>query len=182
VSTAQAPPAQPHFGRTKHGLPVHLRVRDYHAGKHGQFNRTIALWITSHIGTMRCFWVFSCIALLSLPATLHLAGVHLPFLYGAVPAVALGFGWIELDAWVTQNYIQLVLLPALMVGQNLQDEAADARSAKGFEDAHETRNDIKTALGLLDVHTEGGLKVILDAITGFREAALARLPEPPEPS
>ena len=71
---------------------------------------------------------------------------------------------IALVAWVAQTFIQLVLLPALMVGQNLQNAAADARAAKTFEDVEDARNCIRQALSLLDVHTEGGLKVILDAI------------------
>ncbi len=39
-------------------------------------------------------------------------------------------------SWTSQA-IQLVLLPALMVGQNLQNVAADARAAKTFEDVED---------------------------------------------
>jgi hypothetical protein len=41
---------------------------------------------------------------------------------------------IALVAWIAQTFIQLVLLPIIMVGQNVQSEAADARAAKTFED------------------------------------------------
>ena len=40
---------------------------------------------------------------------------------------------IALVAWVAQTIIQLVRLLALMVGQNLQNQAADARASKTFE-------------------------------------------------
>jgi hypothetical protein len=60
-----------------------------------------------------------------------------------------------------------VLLPALMVGQNLQNEAAGARAAKTFEDVEDARNGIEQALKLLDIHEEGGIKAILDAIAGL---------------
>jgi hypothetical protein len=59
-------------------------------------------------------------------------------------------------------------VPALMVGQNLQIEAADARAAKTFEDVEDARNSIKQALTLLDIHTEGGLKTLLDAIEALK--------------
>jgi hypothetical protein len=55
-----------------------------------------------------------------------------------------------------------------MVGQNLQNEAADARAAKTFEDVEDARNCIKQALELLDVNTEGGIKVLLDAIKSLK--------------
>jgi hypothetical protein len=71
--------------------------------------------------------------------------------------------------WAAQSFIQLVLLPALMVGQNLQNEAADARSAKTFED-------VERIIDLLDAHTQGGLKDIMDAVNALkteREAGAA---------
>jgi hypothetical protein len=63
--------------------------------------------------------------------------------------------------WVSQNFIQLVLLPALMVGQNLQNAAADARAAKTFED-------VEKIINLLDAHTQGGLHDVILAVEGLR--------------
>jgi len=51
-----------------------------------------------------------------------------------------------------------------MVGQNLQNEAADVRAAKTFEDVEDARRSVRKALDLLDCHTEGGLKTLLDAV------------------
>ena len=74
-----------------------------------------------------------------------------------IPSFFLTFGWIYLITWICQNFIQLVLLPLLMVGQNLQNVAADVRSAKTFED-------VETVLDRLDEHTAGGIKTVLDRL------------------
>jgi len=50
----------------------------------------------------------------------------------------------------------LILLPALMVGQNLQNAAADARTAKMFEDIEVVKADMLTALDRLDLPVLAG--------------------------
>jgi hypothetical protein len=127
----------PHFGFTQLGHAVHVRTADHLPSetRYQRFNRRLALWITRNVGTMTCFWVFTVLSMLSLPATLHQMGVHVPL----IPAYFLTFGFVLLITWICQNWIQLVLLPALMVGQNLQNEASDARSAKTFEDVEALR-------------------------------------------
>ena len=72
-----------------------------------------------------------------------------------------------LIAWVSSNWLQLILLPSLMVGQNLQSIAADARSAKTFQD-------VETVLDRLDTHTQGGLKDVLDAIEALPQRLAGR--------
>ena len=59
--------------------------------------------------------------------------------------------------------------PIIIVGQNIQSRAADARATKTFEDVEDARQKIEHAISLLDVHTEGGLHdavqaMIIDAI------------------
>jgi len=131
---------------------------------YARLNKKVALALTKYVGTMTCFWVFCVLSLLSLPAVL--SAFHA--FHGVFPAVLIKASIIALVAWVAQTFIQLVLLPALMVGQNLQNAAADARAAKTFEDVEDARNCIRQALTLLDIHTEGGLKVILDAIDSLK--------------
>jgi hypothetical protein len=75
---------------------------------------------------------------------------------------------IALVSWVAQTFIQLVLLPALMVGQNLQNEAADARASKTFEDVEDARQRLTQVIDLLDVHTQGGLHDLLEAIESLK--------------
>ena len=150
---------RPHFGFTRRGLPVHLRVVDHLKGS--SFNKRIAIGLTGQVGTMRTFWYFNVLSLLSLPATLVLVGVFAAPAHGPLHFF-LTFGWIYLITWICQNYIQLVLLPALMVGQNLQNEASDARSAKQFEDLEQVKD-------WLDLRTEGGIKAVLDAVKALSE-------------
>jgi len=67
--------------------------------------------------------------------------------------VFVGFDFELLMTWILSTFLQLVLLPALMVGQNLQNVAADARSAKQFADA-------EFIMDTVNLHTNGGLQVI----------------------
>jgi len=120
----------PHFGFTKHGLAVHARTADHHpAGTaYQRLNKKVALALTAGVGTMTCFWLFCCLSLCSLPSVLS---AFAPFAH-TFPAWMVKASIIALVAWIAQTFFQLVLLPALMVGQNLQNEAADARAAKTF--------------------------------------------------
>ena len=38
-------------------------------------------------------------------------------------------------AWIAQSFLQLVLLPIIIIGQNVQAAAADAHSQATYEDA-----------------------------------------------
>jgi hypothetical protein len=80
-------------------------------------NAKIALFITGVVGTMVCAYVFTVIALISLPS-----------------AISSGQA-IIIVAWVAQTFIQLVLLPIIIVGQNIQGKAADARADSTYKDA-----------------------------------------------
>ncbi len=153
----------PTFGFTKYGHAVHGKVTD-HLPTHNayaRFNKRIALLITNNVGTMTCFWLFCVIALLALPAALVEAHVISPTI-GLIGEA----GFVIVVEWMAQSFIQLVLLPALMVGQNLQNIAADARSAKTFED-------VERVLDLLDCRTQGGLHDILVAVEDLRGQVVA---------
>ena len=156
----------PAHGFTRHGQPVHRRTIDHLPTRTGyqRFNQRLAMLITQNVGTMTCFWIFCLISLSSLLAVLYAA--HIIGTVGFLTAV----GFILIVSWLSQNLIQLVLLPALMVGQNLQNEAADVRSAKTFEDVEEARDGLRRVLDLLDCHTQGGLKEILDAVEDLKAA------------
>jgi|HubBroStandDraft_4_1064222.scaffolds.fasta_scaffold412569_2 hypothetical protein len=158
----------PTHGFTRLGQAVHKRTTDHLPSNtaYQRFNKSVALALTRYVGTMTCFWIFCLLSLSSLPAVL--SGFHV--FSNVFPSVIIKASIIALVAWVAQTLIQLVLLPALMVGQNLQNEAADARAAKTFEDVEDARESIKKALLLLDCHTEGGLKTVLDAIESLKAA------------
>ena len=103
----------------------------------------MAILLTKVVGTMWCFYVFNGIALVSLPSVLQTGQLTI------------------IINWVFPNWIQLILLPALMVGQNVQSAAADARAVKTFEDT-------ERILDRLDTQTAGGLKELLEAIEALQ--------------
>jgi hypothetical protein len=156
----------PGHGFTKHGIAVHRRTVDHlpTATGYQRFNKRVALALTSAVGTMTCFWLFCVLALLSLPAVLSGFGTFAH----TFPTWMVRASIIALVAWVAQTFIQLVLLPALMVGQNLQNEAADARSAKTFEDVEDARQRLEQVIDLLDCHTQGGLHDLMAAIESLK--------------
>jgi hypothetical protein len=169
VDQQPAPAARNHaptHGFTRLGQAVHKRTVDHLPTDtaYQRFNKRLAMFITQNIGTMTCFWLFCVISLSSLLAVLYAANI-----IGKVGFLT-ATGFILVVSWTSQNFIQLVLLPALMVGQNLQNEAADARAAKTFEDVEDARDSLKRALNLLDCHTEGGLATVLEAIESLKAA------------
>ena len=165
---------EPHYGRTRHGLAVHLRTLDHlpvHSA-YARMNKRVALAVTGWVGSMSCAWAFCLLALLSLPAVLTQA-FHVHWFPGWLVAV----GLIALVAWIAQTFLQLVLLSVIMVGQNVQQAASDARAAKTFEDC-------EVLLDKLDEHTEGGLKTVLDAVNALAAqvaapAPVVSMPAPP---
>jgi hypothetical protein len=66
---------------------------------------------------MVCGYVFAVIALLSLPSAISSRNLTI------------------IIAWVSSNFLQLVLLPVIIVGQNIQAKASDKRAEQTFLDA-----------------------------------------------
>jgi hypothetical protein len=140
-----------HFAKAVRFNPEEIRkAMDEVSG----FNAKFAIFITKGVGSMGCAYLFSLIALCSLPAILTEA----KWVPGSTfPHFLISPGLILIVAWVAQTYIQLVLLSVIMVGQNVQSLAADARAANTLKDA-------EAILDRLDLKTEGGLKVILEKL------------------
>src|SRR5262249_28365358 len=82
-----------------------------------RFNRFLALKIAAGVGTMWCAYAFAALALVSLPSAIRS--------HDAVTIVS----------WISQTFLQLVLLSIIIVGQNVQSAAADARAEATYEDA-----------------------------------------------
>src|ERR1700757_3022074 len=62
-----------------------------------RFNARFGLWITVIVGTMWCAYIFTLLALISLPAAIH------------------SHDAIIIVAWIAQTFLQLVLLPIIIV-------------------------------------------------------------------
>jgi hypothetical protein len=154
---------EPTHGWTKLGQAVHARTFD-HLPTHNayaRFNKWLAIKVTTGVGSMTCAYIFSVLALISLPAILSAFKVF----HSTFPNWLVKASLIALVSWIAQTYIQLVLLSVIIVGQNIQSAASDARAAKTFEDT-------ETIVDRLDYHTSGGIKVILDRLDQIE----ARLP------
>jgi|ERR1022692_1539410 hypothetical protein len=82
-----------------------------------RFNTWFAVKVTGGVGTMWCAYAFAALALVSLPE-----------------AVSSGSAVI-LVSWVSQTFLQLVLLSVIIVGQNVLAAAADKRSEATYKDA-----------------------------------------------
>ena len=106
----------PHTSARNGAAPV--RTVDLHrAGSTVQrFNTKVALAVTRVVGSMWCAYAFAAFDLISLPA-------------------AIRGGSATIVSWIAQTFLQLVLLSIIMVGQDVQSRAADARSAQTFADA-----------------------------------------------
>jgi hypothetical protein len=81
-----------------------------------KFNTALALKITNTVGSMWTAYVFTILALVSLPAILTEANFVKA---GTFPHWLISVGLIALVAWIAQTFLQLVLLPIIMVGQNV---------------------------------------------------------------
>lgn len=121
---------------------VHVKVHG--SGPLARVNTKLAVGITKTVGTMWVAYAFAAIALISLPAALASREV------------------IVIVSWIAQTFLQLVLLPIIIVGQNVIQAANDARA----EADHET---------LTAVHR---LTVEVHAINEAQTEILTRLERP----
>ena len=78
------------------------------------FQERIALTITKGIGSMYCAYIFTIIALISLPD-------------------ALAAGKAAIISWIAQTFLQLVLLSIIMVGQNVESKHSELRADADYE-------------------------------------------------
>jgi len=111
-------------------VPRLVQSREVHADVHGtsavgQFNSRLAVLITKSVGTMWAAYLFVLIGLVSLPQA-YRAFIHGDTVTGV--------------AWLSQSFLQLVLLPIIIVGQNVISASQDARA----EADHETLTALHT--------------------------------------
>jgi len=97
-----------HVPRLVRSTSVHDQVHG--AGAMGRFNAAVAVRITRIVGTMYSAYAFTILALVALPAAIEQGS----------PTVLVN--------WISSNFLQLVLLPIIIVGQNVISAAQDARA------------------------------------------------------
>ena len=110
----------PHAEERKVAEPptVAAAVAQLHGpGPIGRFNAKFGLKITVIVGTMWCAYLFTLLALVSAPSAFETGNS------------------LIIVVWIAQTFLQLVLLPIIIVGQNVQAAAADARAEATYKDA-----------------------------------------------
>lgn len=100
-----------------------------------KFLDKVALIITSGVGTMWCALAFGLLALVSLPE-------------------AIRGGSYTTIAWVSQTFLQLVLLSIIMVGQNIESKAFEIRAEADYETNVEAKKDIEEVSRKIDIILE----------------------------
>ena len=103
----------PHVEERKAAVPSAV----HHRKKKLSLNDRIGLGITKRVGSMWAAYVFMGLSLVSLPAAIKSGDT------------------VTIVAWVAQTFLQLVLLPVIMVGQNLQSAESEKRAIATYEDA-----------------------------------------------
>lgn len=111
----------------------------------GRFNAKVGLKITLIVGTMWCAYLFTLLALVSAPSAFKTGNS------------------IIVVAWIAQTFLQLVLLPIIIVGQNVQAAAADARSQATYDDAAAVLEEAKQIQAHLAAQ-DGAIEKILAGI------------------
>ncbi|TMF16136.1 MAG: hypothetical protein E6I33_04850 [Chloroflexi bacterium] len=114
-------------------------------------NGKIGLLITTVVGTMWAAYVFAIIALVSLPSAIQSANLTV------------------IIAWISSNFLQLVLLPIIIVGQNILGAASDKRSAETYKDAEAILQECLQ----LQAHLQAQDKILEDVLQHLHEAGAA---------
>ncbi len=110
----------PHIPRNTNAIhEAELRV----AG----FNERLAVFLTKATSTMTCTYLFVCLALLAFPALSAWLG----------PLVGIYV------VWLSQCFIQLVMLPVLSVGQGVLERKAELQADEQFDTTTKIYHDSK---------------------------------------
>ena len=80
------------------------------------WNDKVAFRVTEMVGSMACAYLFAALALVSLPSAIHQ-------------------GTFATVQWVSQTFLQLVLLSIIMVGQDVASRKSERRAERTYKDA-----------------------------------------------
>ena len=104
-------------------------------------NKKIAVKLTAWTGTMWVAYAFVVIAVIGL---FGLLGLLTPFVF-------------LLMAWLSQQFLQLVALPVILVGQNVQNEHAELMAEEEYKTTQKLEHDV----GQLGFHIDALDKELL---------------------
>ena len=141
----------PHPHVATHQKAAPPKAADEHVGLNGR----IALVLTTVVGTMWCAYAFAVLALAALPSALA---------DGSMLAIV---------QWISQTFIQLVMLSVIMVGQNILSKAGDRRAEMTFKDADATFHEA----GQIQKHLiaqDAALNTLLDKVAALEAQRVAK--------
>ena len=119
-----------------------------------RFNARFGLGVTVVVGTMWCAYLFTALSLISAPSA---------FTSGNL---------LTIISWIAQTFLQLVLLPVIIVGQNIQAKAADKRAEDTYNDADAVLHEVTHIQQHLHAQDDQIL-AILDRMKGLQGGATA---------
>ena len=115
TAAMRAARSAPHLHVPRLVRSAEIKAQLHGSGVMGRINAAMAVHITRIVGTMYCAYAFTLIALVALPAAIDQGS----------PTVLIN--------WLSSNFLQLVLLPIIIVGQNVISAAQDARAEADHE-------------------------------------------------
>jgi len=109
----------PHVAQRRLTGPVKTidQVRLHHPNPIVRLNARVGLRVTVIVGTMWCAYLFTVLALVSAPSAFRSGNK------------------LIIVSWIAQTFLQLVLLPVIIVGQNIQAATSDKRAEDTYDDA-----------------------------------------------
>jgi hypothetical protein len=139
----------PHIANRKKAGPP--KTTDEHVGINGK----VALSLTTIVGTMWCAYAFAVLALVALPSAIQ------------------GGSVLALVQWLSQTFIQLVMLSVIMVGQNILSRASDKRADMTYQDADATFHESEQIQAHL-LEQDAAINTLLDKIAKLEVALVAK--------
>lgn len=110
--------------KTSYDRPTPNNINQTHKDNMNFLDRA-GFTITRAVGTMVAAILFTGLALISLPAAIH------------------SHDKIIIVAWIAQTFLQLVLLPIIMVGQNIQGKHTEVMADEEFKTTQTTYQDLE---------------------------------------
>ena len=145
----------------EHHPHPHIEFRKKHApkpkspakGPVARFNAFLGDRVTKGVGTMWCAYAFAALALVALPSALS------------------GGRLLDLIQWISQTFIQLVMLSVIMVGQNILGRASDKRADMTYQDADATFHEAEQIQAHL-MEQDQAINTLLDKIAALEGALI----------
>src|SRR5213082_2173828 len=143
------PTAQPRIEQRKRQGPVKVHDVMKKDSPIARLNTWVAVKVTKGVGTMWCAYAFAALAIVSLPAAI------------------MSRNPVVLVSWISQTFLQLVLLSILIVSQNVLAAASDKRAEATYEDADAV---LHTSLQIQDhlLAQDDAIERILSRVTSLK--------------